>query len=541
MVGRGPTQTMVPSTGTNNTYSNQFPQKMESYSIPFVKPETAPFIASEIANIKYQDYFRAPTFFQQEPQYPYDNGIYLTPIEQIANDPYKLLETSKETPVSFQKYPTPDELQNWPSTSNGGGANYLPLSNNKEKFVEKDDDFLTQLLDMSGIMEEMNNELYIPSSNILIPIQTPSPPMNMEPTNQTPDLEDMTLSPKNNLPSSYGSNSIPFNMSPEGFQTNSFDPLVSGVNEGLSPPNNDIYPTMETSEKGDDLQELLSEILAMEDLPLTNSIGGSEQLLSINHIPSNPVPIPQFQNEDESNNVPTTSDINNDITILSFDIPPPTKKLRSSESSRTSMDESPPPSWDSPVHQKVDSPPSIIPSHDEEEYLESPHKSYSNCVLFGQNEAEIIRKLLRPHPGSSSKPVTRDKLVTMPVEDFNALLDEGGLTEIEIAVMKEWRRRGKNKMAAQIARKRKRDELSELQIEIDVLRRQRAQLKQSSNSLRATMTSFKRRAEAAEKRIYNKYSAIHGSSVSHETHNIHVTEDGKTILVPRISTQVLLV
>ena len=514
---------------------------MESYSIPFVKPETAPFIASEIANIKYQDYFRAPTFFQQEPQYPYDNGIYLTPIEQIANDPYKLLETSKETPVSFQKYPTPDELQNWPSTSNGGGANYLPLSNNKEKFVEKDDDFLTQLLDMSGIMEEMNNELYIPSSNILIPIQTPSPPMNMEPTNQTPDLEDMTLSPKNNLPSSYGSNSIPFNMSPEGFQTNSFDPLVSGVNEGLSPPNNDIYPTMETSEKGDDLQELLSEILAMEDLPLTNSIGGSEQLLSINHIPSNPVPIPQFQNEDESNNVPTTSDINNDITIPSFDIPPPTKKLRSSESSRTSMDESPPPSWDSPVHQKVDSPPSIIPSHDEEEYLESPHKSYSNCVLFGQNEAEIIRKLLRPHPGSSSKPVTRDKLVTMPVEDFNALLDEGGLTEIEIAVMKEWRRRGKNKMAAQIARKRKRDELSELQIEIDVLRRQRAQLKQSSNSLRATMTSFKRRAEAAEKRIYNKYSAIHGSSVSHETHNIHVTEDGKTILVPRISTQVLLV
>ena len=514
---------------------------MESYSIPFVKPETAPFIASEIANIKYQDYFRAPTYFQQVPQYPYDNGIYLTPIEQIANDPYKLLETSKETPVSFQKYPTPDELQNWPSTSNGGGANYLPSSNNKEKFVEKEDDFLTQLLDMSGIMEEMNNELYIPSSDILIPIQTPSPPMNMEPTNQTPDLEDMTMSPKNNLPSSYGSNSIPFNMSPEGFQTNSFDPLVSGVNEGLSPPNNDIYPTMETSEKGDDLQELLSEILAMEDLPLTNSIGGSDQLLTINHIPSNPVPIPQFQNEDEFNNVPTTSEINNDITIPSFDIPPPTKKLRSSESSRTSMDESPSPSWGSPVHQKVDSPPSIIPSRDEEEYLDSPHKSHSNSILFGQNEAEIIRKLLRPHPGSSSKPVTRDKLVTMPVEDFNALLDEGGLTEIEIAVMKEWRRRGKNKMAAQIARKRKRDELSELQIEIDVLRRQRAQLKQSSNSLRATMTSFKRRAEAAEKRIYNKYSAIHGSSVSHETHNIHVTEDGKTILVPRISTQVLLV
>ena len=165
----------------------------------------------------------------------------------------------------------------------------------------------------------------------------------------------------------------------------------------------------------------------------------------------------------------------------------------------------------------------------------------SSAVLFGQQEDDIIHKLLVVRaPGAGQKPVTRDKLVSMPVEEFNQLLEVAHLAEIEVAFMKEWRRRGKNKAAAQVARKRKREELTDLDGDVEELRQQREGLQRRYDQLRSHIATLKENAMAAEDSIYSRYSLKQGQAVSRETHTIHVTDDESLVLVPKIRSQVVM-
>jgi hypothetical protein len=165
-----------------------------------------------------------------------------------------------------------------------------------------------------------------------------------------------------------------------------------------------------------------------------------------------------------------------------------------------------------------------------------------STVLFGKHEDEIIHKLLVPGlTSATNKPITRDKLVSMPVEEFNHLLELAQLNDIEVAFMKEWRRRGKNKNAAQIARKRKREEVGDLEQEVEGMRQKKIELQRMYDRLRSQIASLKERSVTAENRVYEHYSARSGTRVSRDTHLIHVTGDNKLLLVPRISSQVITV
>lgn len=162
-------------------------------------------------------------------------------------------------------------------------------------------------------------------------------------------------------------------------------------------------------------------------------------------------------------------------------------------------------------------------------------------LLFGKHEGEIIQKLLVANDNARSKPITRDKLITIPVEEFNQLLEEAQLSEIEVAFMKEWRRRGKNKAAAQIARKRKREEVSGLDEEVEKLREQKAELDKKYEQLKSLVQSLKERSAVAEDKLFQKQSESSEELVSRNTHLIHVTDDDKLLLIPKISSKILVV
>ena len=168
-------------------------------------------------------------------------------------------------------------------------------------------------------------------------------------------------------------------------------------------------------------------------------------------------------------------------------------------------------------------------------------KAKPSPLLFGKHEDDILLKVLVRHPGLNSKPVTRDKLISMPVEEFNRLLEAVGLNDIEMAFMKEWRRRGKNKTAAMVARKRKREELSGLDLEVEQLRKQKAGLQAKYDRLRSDIVALRERTRTAEERVYRRYSRQNSVPVSRETHMIHVDKTNKVLLVPRLSQQMLLV
>lgn len=57
-------------------------------------------------------------------------------------------------------------------------------------------------------------------------------------------------------------------------------------------------------------------------------------------------------------------------------------------------------------------------------------------------------------------PFSNEKIVNLPVEEFNELLAKHQLSEAQLALVRDIRRRGKNKMAAQNCRKRKLDTIS---------------------------------------------------------------------------------
>lgn len=198
----------------------------------------------------------------------------------------------------------------------------------------------------------------------------------------------------------------------------------------------------------------------------------------------------------------------------------------------------PPSSPPSPIETKPDIKSIISPP-----FLDLPATeklSKSSPLLFGKTEDEILLKVLVHRSGPNSKPVTREKLILMPVEDFNRLLDVSELNEIEVAFMKEWRRRGKNKTAAMVARKRKRDELTDLDIEVEQLRKQKAGLKLKFDRLRSDISTLKERTRLAEDRVYQRYTRQSGIPVSRDSHVIHVDKAGKVLLGPRTTSQQLL-
>lgn len=209
--------------------------------------------------------------------------------------------------------------------------------------------------------------------------------------------------------------------------------------------------------------------------------------------------------------------------------------------SRTPSPSHTPPPTPSPQPMAPVSPPQpVVAKKEVESKASTPPKAAKGPLLFGKHENEIIHKLLIPHKGLSKKPVTRDKLVSMPVEEFNQLLEQAKLTEIEVAFMKEWRRRGKNKTAAQVARKRKREEITELDVEVEGLRQRKVELQSKYDRIRSQIASLKERTIAAEDKIYRRWGKQHGTAVSRDSHTILVSEEGKVLLVPKINSHMLM-
>ncbi|KAF3699555.1 Nuclear factor erythroid 2-related factor 1 [Channa argus] len=73
-------------------------------------------------------------------------------------------------------------------------------------------------------------------------------------------------------------------------------------------------------------------------------------------------------------------------------------------------------------------------------------------------------------------PFSNELIVNLPVEEFNELLTNSKLNEDQVALIRDIRRRGKNKLAAQNCRKRKLDVLLGLEEDVSILRRHRARL-----------------------------------------------------------------
>lgn len=82
-------------------------------------------------------------------------------------------------------------------------------------------------------------------------------------------------------------------------------------------------------------------------------------------------------------------------------------------------------------------------------------------------------------------PLSNAEIVDLPIDEFNERLAKYELTEAQLALIRDIRRRGKNKVAAQNCRKRKLDQIMSLQQDVETLHLERQELERRHEELLA--------------------------------------------------------
>lgn len=95
-------------------------------------------------------------------------------------------------------------------------------------------------------------------------------------------------------------------------------------------------------------------------------------------------------------------------------------------------------------------------------------------------------------------PIPVMDIINLPMDEFNERLSKYDLSENQLSLIRDIRRRGKNKVAAQNCRKRKLDQILTLEDEVQTVVKRKAQLNQDHDHL-----------DGERKRISNKFSMLH--------------------------------
>lgn len=134
-------------------------------------------------------------------------------------------------------------------------------------------------------------------------------------------------------------------------------------------------------------------------------------------------------------------------------------------------------------------------------------------------------------------PFPMEKIINLPVDDFNELLTQYTLTDTQLALVRDIRRRGKNKVAAQNCRKRKLESIIHLEGELNQLQSQREHLVQERLEFQRSLAFIKCRLTDLYAEVFSHLRDEDGQPYSINEYSLQQTPDGKIYLVPQTSMQ----
>jgi len=91
-----------------------------------------------------------------------------------------------------------------------------------------------------------------------------------------------------------------------------------------------------------------------------------------------------------------------------------------------------------------------------------------------------------------------NEIINLPMDEFNERLSKYDLSETQLSLIRDIRRRGKNKVAAQNCRKRKLDQILSLADEVEEVRKRKERLLNDHDL-----------ALAEQKRVMDKFSSLY--------------------------------
>ncbi|XP_058266726.1 transcription factor NF-E2 45 kDa subunit [Hemibagrus wyckioides] len=133
-------------------------------------------------------------------------------------------------------------------------------------------------------------------------------------------------------------------------------------------------------------------------------------------------------------------------------------------------------------------------------------------------------------------PFPLDKIVNLPVDDFNELLSRHALSDAQLTLVRDIRRRGKNKVAAQNCRKRKLENIVHLEHELGQLKSRREHLARERLEFQQNLTMLKCRLSELYAKLFSQVRDEEGHPYSLEDYSLQQSNDGNLYLLQRNSS-----
>ncbi|ELU13144.1 hypothetical protein CAPTEDRAFT_19335 [Capitella teleta] len=130
-------------------------------------------------------------------------------------------------------------------------------------------------------------------------------------------------------------------------------------------------------------------------------------------------------------------------------------------------------------------------------------------------------------------PFSLEDIVESPVEHFNEMLIKYRLTEGQLQLMKDIRRRGKNKVAAQNCRKRKMEVVNGLEDEVALLKAERDRLANQKKGIHKEFASMKVKYGRLYEEVFRSLRDEEGMPYDPQRFVLQHTEDGNVYVLPR--------
>ncbi|XP_025147057.1 nuclear factor erythroid 2-related factor 3 isoform X3 [Bubalus bubalis] len=130
-------------------------------------------------------------------------------------------------------------------------------------------------------------------------------------------------------------------------------------------------------------------------------------------------------------------------------------------------------------------------------------------------------------------PFSVDEIIRMPVDSFNSMLSRHYLTDLQVSLIRDIRRRGKNKVAAQNCRKRKLDVILNLEDDVCSLQAKKETLKREQSQCHKAINIMKQKLHHLYRDVFSRLRDDQGRPVSPNQYALQCTHDGSVVIVPK--------
>ncbi|XP_074071736.1 nuclear factor erythroid 2-related factor 2 isoform X1 [Macrotis lagotis] len=178
------------------------------------------------------------------------------------------------------------------------------------------------------------------------------------------------------------------------------------------------------------------------------------------------------------------------------------------------------------VQQSVSTPKKELPTspgHQKIPFTKDKHSSHL--------ESHFTRDEMRAKALHIPFPV--EKIINLPMDDFNEMMSKEQFNEAQLALIRDIRRRGKNKVAAQNCRKRKLENIVELEQDLDHLKDEKEKLLKEKGENDKSLHLLKKQLSTLYLEVFSMLRDENGEPYSPSEYSLQQTRDGNVFLVPK--------